>query len=73
MFSRSIVRLGEHDLNSKTDCIRTRNGEFCLSSPQDFHPSEVLSHPDFNPTTVDSDIALIRLDGFAEFTSMLKY
>lgn len=56
---RTVVRLGELNLETPTDC----EGGICADPPQDFSPADIILHPDFNiRTRVSDDIALIRLD-----------
>ena len=49
IFSQFEVRLGEHHLGVNE------------GTEQFIRPSYVIPHPDYNPSTLDNDIMLIRL------------
>lgn len=56
---RTVVRLGEHHLETDPDC----QGLQCAPPTQNFTPTDIIIHPDFDTrVSVSDDIALIRLD-----------
>ncbi|XP_066969925.1 venom protease-like [Macrobrachium rosenbergii] len=68
----TVVRLGEYDISSNSDCQSTSGGQRCSDPHQDFAPEQVIVHPTFNTRgTVSDDIALIRLDRPVQFTSYI--
>ncbi|XP_063841116.1 phenoloxidase-activating factor 1-like [Scylla paramamosain] len=61
---RVVVRLGEHNVATKIDCIDDTG---MCSPPQDFTPEESFTHEDFHVRSlVSDDIALVRLDRKAQ-------
>lgn len=64
---RSVVRLGENNLdNDDPDCFED-DSELCAPPVQDFVPEEIIAHEEYNkPGLFRHDIALIRLDRPAE-------
>ncbi|XP_069195042.1 CLIP domain-containing serine protease B4 [Procambarus clarkii] len=69
-----IIRLGDWDLSSDTDCEITRQGnKNCVPPAQDFTHEEVIIHPDYNTRVQFSDdIALIRLSKSIDLTAQKK-
>lgn len=62
------VRLGEHAIDTEIDCI----GTTCNEPPLDVPVEELISHPKFNSTTFENDIALLRLANPVNFTNYIK-
>ncbi|XP_046743771.1 CLIP domain-containing serine protease 2-like [Diprion similis] len=65
------VRLGEHDLSREKDCETDVNGLDinCAEDHQDFSVMGVAVHPDYSTEQQQDDIALILLDGEADFSA----
>nr|XP_031825640.1 transmembrane protease serine 9-like [Nomia melanderi] len=63
------VRVGEHDLGTERDCDKDENGQeiVCADRHQDFGLENVIPHPGYSPALGRDDIALLRLDGAADF------
>lgn len=59
------VRLGEFNLATQEDCDERG---YCASPTQDFLKEKFIVHPDYNPKTLENDIALIRLATSANFS-----
>lgn len=57
-FSRSVIRLGELNLNP-----RVADG----AKPIDFPVARILKHQQYNPKTIVNDIALIKLEKTVTF------
>lgn len=55
---RTSVRLGELDERTDPDCYQSE----CADPVQDFHPSVVIVHKDYDRPKFRNDLALIRLD-----------
>lgn len=55
---RTSVRLGELDERTDPDCYHSE----CADPVQDFHPSVVIVHKDYDRPKFRNDLALIRLD-----------
>lgn len=61
-YSRVSVRLGEHDINTESDCEKSDYGdEYCSDPVQDIDVEASIPHPNYNSTDFTSDIGLIRL------------
>lgn len=72
--NRVSVRLGEHDLNSDTDCAKSNYGdEYCSDTPINVPVAETIAHESYDPLGIDQhhDIALLRLIRNVEFTGGL--
>lgn len=54
-----MVRLGETDANSDTDC--NADSSICSPAPQDYEIDSIISHRDYDVPKYANDIALIRL------------
>lgn len=71
-FFRTIIRLGEHDLASKEDCVGgVQPGlEYCSDPPLDIEIEEKIVHEDYNPEDINThgDIALLRLKQEVAYT-----
>lgn len=64
----SKVRLGEHDLSKERDCDIEEGVETVCADPyQDFLIESVHSHTGYSREKLRNDIALIRLNGDANF------
>ncbi|XP_078036062.1 melanization protease 1-like isoform X2 [Augochlora pura] len=63
------VRIGEHDLSTERDCDKDEDGleSVCAERYQDFGLESVHFHPDYMPRLAQNDIALLRLNGDADF------
>lgn len=61
----SEVRVGELDLESEKDCVRT----FCAASPQTFNVEKVIKHEKWDLTAFKNgyDVALVRIKGSIKF------
>ncbi|CAG9813085.1 unnamed protein product [Phaedon cochleariae] len=56
------VRVGEHNIQTKSDCELTRNNKQKCNAPvQDLAIEEILVHPGFNETVIQNDIGLLRV------------
>lgn len=69
-YIRFAVALGEHDIETKIDCI---NG-ICAAPLQISKVVEVIVHPDYDPEHEKAhynDIALIRLKKAAKTTGLI--
>ena len=61
--SSSQVRVGEYDLASEEGEQDCDQDGWCAPLPQDFTPTQILVHPQYNrPTKFQNDIAVIKLD-----------
>lgn len=59
---RSVVRLGELNLDAEEDCEIGQDGEkFCAPKPLDLPVEKLITHEKYNNITLKNDIALIRL------------
>ncbi|KAF7399196.1 hypothetical protein HZH68_007788 [Vespula germanica] len=63
------VRIGEHDLSTERDCDKDENGieVACAERYQDYDIENTYVHPGYTKTKLQNDIALIRLNGDADF------
>ncbi|XP_050093187.1 melanization protease 1-like [Anopheles aquasalis] len=69
----SKVRLGEQDRSKPIDCIVYSNGEkSCTDPPADVAIESTVVHPQYNPSKLLHDIALIRMAHDIEFTYSIK-
>ncbi|XP_042886085.1 serine protease easter-like [Penaeus japonicus] len=55
-----VIRVGEKDLLSDTNCNNVGGTPRCFPPSQDFAPEEVIQHPGYNSKSFANDIALIR-------------
>lgn len=62
-----IVRLGEHDLETKKDC----EGNFC-STHVDIGVDRITVHGEYNNKTLENDIAIIRVQKSINFTEYIR-
>jgi len=62
---RTSVRLGELDERTDPDCYQSE----CADRVQDFYPSVVMVHKDYDRPKFRNDLALIRLDRPVNITS----
>ncbi|XP_059470181.1 melanization protease 1-like [Neocloeon triangulifer] len=62
------VLLGELDANSEIDCVKSFGQDVCSAPPQSFGIEQAIPHPQYNPTTIHNDIALLRLNRDADFS-----
>ncbi|XP_020711472.2 CLIP domain-containing serine protease HP8-like isoform X1 [Athalia rosae] len=64
----SGVRVGEHDLSTERDCDREKGVETnCAERYQDFLIERFHAHEGYRRDKLQNDIALIRLNGDADF------
>ncbi|ROT79438.1 clip domain serine proteinase [Penaeus vannamei] len=69
----SVIRLGEHNLVTEEDCTTTGSTQRCAPPVQSFTPEQIIRHPDFDRrSSVSDDIALIRLDRAATFSTYVQ-
>ena len=55
-----VFRVGEHDLNSETDC--TEDEQICSPQPQEMEVEKVVFHANYSkPKPFQNDIAIIKL------------
>lgn len=64
----SGVRVGEHNIQTETDCEGTGESLVCADQYQDFGIEEILAHPEFDVRGRQNDIGLLRLDRNIDFT-----
>ena len=50
------VRLGEHNLDTETDCE-----EYCIDPFQDYEIEKIIPHAQFDAYKLKNDIGLLRL------------
>ncbi|KAK4885130.1 hypothetical protein RN001_001401 [Aquatica leii] len=62
-----VVRLGEYNLEVGEDC----DGTFCTNST-DFSIANIVVHDGFNKTSLENDIAIVKLKQFVEFTEFIQ-
>ncbi|KAL1380640.1 hypothetical protein pipiens_014047 [Culex pipiens pipiens] len=63
------IRLGEWDLLSEEDCDDVKD---CNDPPLDVGVEKIISHENFTMATVESDIALIKLNESVTFTEFIS-
>jgi len=68
------VRVGDYDISKERDCEYDIEGleVICADRYQDFGIDNFHFHPDYNATTMQNDIALIRLNGIMDFRSNVR-
>ncbi|KAJ3647414.1 hypothetical protein Zmor_019293 [Zophobas morio] len=68
------VRLGEHNIDTNPDCIRSKfGGEDCALEPVDFEIEEQIVHEDYSVDINNrNDISLLRLKQNVTFTDFVK-
>lgn len=64
----SGVRIGEHDISREIDCDGMGEGKICADKYEDFLIESFLIHSEYDKMKRKNDIALIRLNGEADFT-----
>ena len=63
LFNFREVVLGEHTLGTDPDCEETKEGvKFCAPNIIKRKVAKSILHEDWNPKTIENDIALLRLD-----------
>ena len=63
LFNFREVVLGEHTLGTDPDCEETDTGvQFCAPKTIKRKVAKSILHEDWNPKTIENDIALLRLD-----------
>ncbi|KAG5896175.1 hypothetical protein JTB14_016950 [Gonioctena quinquepunctata] len=60
------VRLGEYNMDKKVDCDSDTG--YCSPPPQDLFIEYFVTHPEYDQHMLLNDIALIKLDGPANFS-----
>lgn len=70
MIFRVNVRLGEYDLSTTTDCIKSD----CADPVQNVGVEEKISHPDYNEKNPNrtNDIGLVRLSQDITYSDFVK-
>lgn len=63
-----MVRLGEWNVDTISDCIRNQ----CNPAPLDLNIEEVIIHPSYNKQNRHDDIALLRLSQKVTFTPTIR-
>ncbi|XP_041674138.1 spaetzle-processing enzyme-like [Drosophila eugracilis] len=73
-FDLRSVRLGEHDLSTKIDCVTLRNGKQLCSPPHvDIEVEKVILHEAYkNTTSYENDIGLVRVISPVTYTDVIK-
>ncbi|RVE45251.1 hypothetical protein evm_010103 [Chilo suppressalis] len=68
------VRLGEYDItNPGEDCVDVAGGgQDCTSPAVSIPIKEIIKHPEYDTVLKRNDIALIRLDGEANYTDFVR-
>ena len=67
------MRLGEHDLATEKDCLKTGRIRYCSPPVEDFGIENIVAHPEFNGRTLSNDVAIIQLDRTVQFKSRLHF
>jgi hypothetical protein len=68
LFARSVVKLGEYDLESKIDC---ENGK-CADPLQIIYIKTVFVPTEYNDTSLNHDLAVLELVESANFTNYVS-
>jgi hypothetical protein len=70
----SQIRLGELDLSTDIDCEKIDGNLVCGDAPLDVDIDEIFIHEDYRPAVQGSpsDIAVIKMSEFVEFTDFIK-
>lgn len=55
------VRIGEHDISTKKDCIQLLDKEYCSEKVQDIRIESAITHEDYSNINYENDIGLLRL------------
>ncbi|XP_063608221.1 phenoloxidase-activating factor 1-like, partial [Penaeus indicus] len=71
-FKLEVIRVGEKDLQSDTNCNETPRPR-CIPPSQDFIPEDIIQHPDYDSKTFANDIAIIRLSSPIDFITFEEY
>ncbi|XP_046805717.1 serine protease easter-like [Lucilia cuprina] len=72
-WSISNIRLGEWDLSSNPDCIKTLTGKTKCADPYlNVGIEEIIIHSNYSAAKYRNDIALIRLDRYIKFTDYIS-
>ncbi|XP_068624231.1 phenoloxidase-activating enzyme-like [Battus philenor] len=68
------VRLGEHNItNPGPDCMLVEGGGFdCTTGAISIPIESIIVHPQFDPDTLENDIALIRLSKMATYSDFVR-
>ncbi|XP_061391017.1 serine protease grass-like [Musca vetustissima] len=66
------VRLGEHDISTVQDCMKTGPKIKCNPPVEDFGIENIVTHPEYNKRKHVNDIALIKLDRNVEFKKHIE-
>lgn len=56
------VRLGEYDTTTEIDCIMLDDEQICADPPIDAPVEQKIPHPEYSETSMQNDIALLRLN-----------
>lgn len=70
MIFRVTIRLGEYDISTTTDCIKSD----CADPVQNIGLEEKIPHPDFNDKNPNktNDIGLVRLSEDVTYSDFVK-
>jgi len=61
-FKLSVIRVGEHDLDSDEDCTGSGPNKICSPTPEDIPVEEIIFHESYGkPKSFQNDIAVIKL------------
>ncbi|KAI8131004.1 Serine protease easter, partial [Lucilia cuprina] len=72
-WSISNIRLGEWDLSTNPDCIKTLTGKTKCADPYlNVGIEEIIIHSNYSAAKYRNDIALIRLDRYIKFTDYIS-
>lgn len=66
------VRLGEYDTTKDIDCIVLDGEEICADPPIDVPVEEKVAHSEYSETSMQNDIALLRLNRVVERTDFIQ-
>lgn len=71
-FQLEVIRVGEKDLLSDTNCNESPRPR-CIPPSQDFVPEDIIQHPSYDSNTFANDIAIIRLRTPIDFSAFEGY
>uniref|UniRef100_A0A2M4BNY7 CLIP domain-containing serine protease n=2 Tax=Anopheles marajoara TaxID=58244 RepID=A0A2M4BNY7_9DIPT len=66
------VRLREYNVHTDPDCVVENDVKDCSEDKLDLPPLEIITHPDYNPSTQRNDIALIRIEQTPAYSDFLR-
>nr|ABC33918.1 serine proteinase [Penaeus chinensis] len=71
-FKLEVIRVGEKDLTSDTNCNDTPRPR-CIPPSQDFIPEDIIQHPGYDSKTFANDVAIIRLSSPVDFFAFEEF